>query len=71
MGSSSLVSYINLKENDMESEHIKAAGNKIAGKTKEAIGDATDNKSLEAKGKAQQVKAEAQDAVGDTKDAIK
>ena len=54
----------------MESEHIKSAGNKVAGKVKEAVGDATDNKSLEAKGMAQQAKAKAQKAVGDAKDAL-
>ena len=54
----------------MESEHIKAAGNKLAGKAKEAIGDAINDKSMELKGKAQQMKGDAQDAVGDAKDAI-
>lgn len=54
----------------MESEHVKAAGNKVAGKIKEEIGDATDDRSLEAKGKAQQAKARAQDAIGDAKDAV-
>lgn len=54
----------------MESEHIKAGYNKAAGKTKEEIGEATGDKSLEAKGHAQQAKAKAQDAVGDAKDAV-
>ena len=54
----------------MESEHWKAAGNKVAGKVKEEIGEATGDASLEAKGRAQQVKGDAQDAVGDFKDAI-
>ncbi len=54
----------------MESEHIKAAGNKIAGKAKEEIGEAFGDKSLELKGHAQQMKADAQDAVGDAKDAV-
>lgn len=54
----------------MESEHIKAAGNKAAGKAKEALGDAINNKEMEIKGKLQQKKADAQDAVGDAKDAL-
>ena len=37
----------------MEKEHVKAGLNKAAGKAKEEIGEATDDKSLEAKGKAQ------------------
>ncbi len=54
----------------MESEHVKAAGNKLAGKLKEAAGDAIGNKEMELKGKAQQLKADAQKAIGDTKDAL-
>ena len=54
----------------MESEHIKGAGNKVAGKVKEEIGEATGDKSLELKGKAQQAKGDAQNAVGDAKDAV-
>lgn len=54
----------------MESEHIKGAANKLAGKAKEAIGDAINDKSLELKGKAQQVKGDVQNAIGDAKDAV-
>jgi len=54
----------------MESEHIKGAANKAAGKIKEVTGDALDNKKMELKGKAQQVKGDAQNAVGDAKDAV-
>lgn len=54
----------------MEEEHIKSAGNKIAGNAKEAVGEVTDNKSLEAEGEAQQAKGEAQEAAGDVKDAL-
>lgn len=54
----------------MESEHIKAGVNDLKGKAKEAIGKATDNKSLEAEGHADQLKAEAQKAKGDIKDAL-
>ena len=54
----------------MESEHIKAAGNKIKGKLKEEFGEATDNLKMQAEGHADQAKAKAQDAVGDAKDAM-
>ncbi|NNE57276.1 MAG: CsbD family protein [Hellea sp.] len=54
----------------MESEHIKGAANKIAGKIKEETGDAIDNTEMELKGKAQQQKGRAQCAVGDAKDAV-
>lgn len=54
----------------MEKEHVKAGYNKAAGKTKEEVGEATDDKSLELKGRAQQAKAKVQDAVGDLKDAV-
>ena len=48
-------------------DKIKAAGNKVAGNVKEAIGKATDNERLEAEGKAQQVKGTAQDVAGTVK----
>jgi uncharacterized protein YjbJ (UPF0337 family) len=48
-------------------EKAKAAGNDLAGKVKEGIGAATDNKKLEAEGKAQQVKADVQRAAGEVK----
>ena len=54
----------------MESEHIKGAANKVAGKIKEETGDAIGNKEMELKGKAQQIKGRAQNAVGDAKDAV-
>lgn len=52
----------------MEEEHIKAGYNKVTGKAKEEIGEATDDTSLELKGKAQQAKSKIQDKVGDIKD---
>lgn len=55
----------------MESEKIKSAANKAAGKFREETGDALGNKEMELKGKAQQVKGDAQKAIGDAKDAIK
>lgn len=51
-------------------DKIKAAGNDIAGNTKEAIGKATDNPNLTAEGKAQQGKADAQRVAGDVKGAF-
>ena len=37
-------------------DKTKAAGNKVAGATKDAVGKATDNKKLQAEGKAQKAK---------------
>ncbi|WP_371396567.1 CsbD family protein [Fretibacter rubidus] len=54
----------------MESEHVKSAANKLTGKVKEAVGDATDNQKLKAEGLADQGKAKVQKAVGDAKDAL-
>jgi uncharacterized protein YjbJ (UPF0337 family) len=54
----------------MESEHVKAGYNKAVGKAKEEIGEATGDRSLQAKGHAQQAKAKAQDLVGDAKDLV-
>ena len=54
----------------MESEHIKGAGNELAGKAKQAAGDAIGNKEMEAKGKLQELKGKAQDKIGDIKDAL-
>lgn len=48
-------------------DKAKAAGNKLAGNVKEAVGDATDNHDLEAEGKAQQTKGTAQDVSGTVK----
>ncbi len=51
-------------------DKVKAAGNKIAGSVKEAIGDATDNPQLEAEGVAQKAKGSAQDVAGSVKGAL-
>jgi len=51
-------------------DKVKAAGNKIVGNVKEAIGDATDNERLEAEGKAQQAKGTAQNVAGNIKGAL-
>lgn len=55
----------------MEDEHIKSAGNTVKGNVKESVGKATDDKSLEAEGKLDKLKAKGQDAIGDVKDALK
>jgi uncharacterized protein YjbJ (UPF0337 family) len=47
-----------------------AAGNKLAGNVKEAIGKATDNEQLVAEGEAQQVKGTAQNVKGSVKGAL-
>jgi len=54
----------------MESEHIKGAANKLAGKAKQAVGDAIGNKEMGVKGKLQEMKGHVQDAVGDAKDSL-
>ena len=51
-------------------DKMKAAGNKVAGKVKEEVGDMTDNQKLEAEGKAQQLKGSAQDVKGSVKGAL-
>ncbi|MEV7610432.1 CsbD family protein [Microbacterium sp. NPDC089320] len=52
-------------------DKIKNAAQDIAGKAKEAIGNATDNDKLVAEGKADQVKADAKKAGENVKDAFK
>ena len=47
-----------------------AAGNKIAGNIKEALGKATDNDRLVAEGEAQQLKGTGQDVKGSVKGAL-
>jgi uncharacterized protein YjbJ (UPF0337 family) len=51
-------------------DKTKAAGNKLAGNVKEAVGDATDNVRLEEEGKAQQAKGTAQNVAGNVKGAL-
>lgn len=51
-------------------DKLDAAGNKIAGKVKEVIGEVTGNESLEAEGEAQQLKGTAQDVKGSVKGAL-
>ena len=51
-------------------DKLDAAGNKIAGSVKEAIGKATGNEKLEAEGDAQKLKGSAQDVKGSVKGAL-
>lgn len=48
-------------------DKAKAAGNKVAGAVKDAVGSATDNPKLQAEGKAQKAKGAAQDVAGTVK----
>lgn len=52
-------------------DKIKGVANDAAGNVKQAVGKATDNKSLQAEGIAQERKGEAQKAVGEAKDTVK
>ena len=52
-------------------DKIKIAGQEAAGKVKETTGRATDNRSLEAEGKADQASATIKRADEKTKDAVK
>jgi uncharacterized protein YjbJ (UPF0337 family) len=51
-------------------DKAKGLGNEIAGKTKQIVGDATDNPKLTAKGDLQQAKGKMQNAAGDIKGAL-
>lgn len=53
------------------SDKIKGLANEAAGNVKQAVGKATDDKSLQAEGFAQERKGEAQRAVGEAKDTVK
>lgn len=48
-------------------DSVKGKINRGVGKVKEEIGDATDNRSLEMKGKGQQLKGRVQEGIGRTK----
>ncbi len=51
-------------------DKLDAAGNKIVGNVKEAIGKATGNEKLEAEGKVQELKGTGQDVKGSVKGAL-
>lgn len=50
-------------------DDIKNASEKLAGKAKEAVGNATDNDRLKTEGQTDQAKASAKQGVSDVKDA--
>ncbi|WP_166871568.1 CsbD family protein [Salinibacterium sp. ZJ450] len=52
-------------------DKAKNAAEKATGKMKEAVGDATDNRDLEAEGQAEQTKANLKQAGENVKDAFK
>lgn len=52
----------------MNKQQVKGATNQVTGKIKEAVGKATDDKSLQAKGAARDVKGKLQEKVGDAKE---
>lgn len=56
----------------MSSIDDKARGtaNDVVGNIKQAVGDATDNESLQAEGAAQETKGDAQKALGNAKEAV-
>jgi uncharacterized protein YjbJ (UPF0337 family) len=51
-------------------DKAKGAANEVAGKAKQALGDATDNTSLKAKGAAQELKGKGQKVKGAAKGAV-
>jgi uncharacterized protein YjbJ (UPF0337 family) len=51
-------------------DKAKGYANEAAGKTKQAIGNATDNEKLQAEGLAQEAKGEVQKGVGAVKGAV-
>ncbi|MCI4589615.1 CsbD family protein [Sphingobium sp. BYY-5] len=51
-------------------DKMKAAGNKVAGSIKEAVGRHNDDPKLEAEGKVQKAKGTAQDVAGSIKGAL-
>ena len=50
------------------SDKVKGTVNKVKGETKDQIGNATDNSSLQAEGKFDKLKGKAQNKVGELKD---
>jgi len=55
----------------MNKQQVKGKANEIAGEIQENVGDALDNRSMEAKGHAREIKGKAEQKVGDTKEALK
>ncbi len=53
------------------SDKIKGNANEAIGKGKQGVGDATDDREMQAKGKGQEAKGEGQETKGKIKDKIK
>ena len=53
------------------SDKAKIAAEDVVGKVKEVVGDATDDKSLQAEGRTDQAKASGKSTVEDVKDAFR
>jgi uncharacterized protein YjbJ (UPF0337 family) len=60
-----------MKDIHMDKEHLKGVAKDAEGKLKEAAGKLLGDKSLEVKGKIDQVEGEAHKTLGDIKDAVK
>jgi uncharacterized protein YjbJ (UPF0337 family) len=54
----------------VDMDDIKNEADRLAGKTKEKVGDVTENRSLQAEGIAQEAGAAARQAAKDVKDAV-
>ena len=54
----------------MNKDQVKGKANDVAGKVQQKFGEATDDKSQQAKGMEKQVKGKAQEGVGDVKNVI-
>lgn len=52
-------------------DRIKGLANEAIGNTKQGFGQVTGDEKLKAEGKAQEIKGEGQQAMADTKDAVK
>ncbi|AWE08081.1 CsbD family protein [Lysinibacillus sp. 2017] len=52
------------------SDKLKSTGNKIKGEVKETVGEKTNDPKLQAEGKLDQLKGEAQEKIADVKEAI-
>ncbi|PPB48691.1 CsbD family protein [Arthrobacter pityocampae] len=52
-------------------DKIRNAAEKVAGKVKEGVGEATDNERLQAEGRTDQAKADVKDAGENVKDAFR
>lgn len=54
----------------MNKQTVQGGAEKLSGKVKEAVGNATNNDRLASEGRAEQVKGGARQAVGHVKDAV-